>query len=320
MSKGSVLERIKRAKAELEKSGGSYDNNDNIFMDIKEEGTYHVRLINDWVEVHTHFIGNGKFTPVKLYPDRAFEGENRLKKMINCVNFDPRTEIERENKKCVICRLNEVANEIINDRNSGAGEEEINWLKDIRKETFPKTRYLFCCIDRDNPEVSPGKKGIKIVEFPKKLFQQYLNLVEKNQDLDFTSQEGEAPELDIEVTGQGKDAVYSINFVMEGRQVKLTELTDEEKKLKVPDIYQISCQMPKQKPLFDRLNSDVKELIDDFVVEDESNSSEKEESSEKDESPKRRSSADVKTSRMQERESGTRDDEEDNEEKQNVPF
>lgn len=273
--KESVLERLKRAqKAIDENNKGGFDRNENIFLDIKKPGTYRIRFVGEWVQVHSHFIGNGPFTEAKLYPDSAFEGENRLRKFVNCADFDCHSEMPKSKKRCVICQINKTADEIVNDRNVRLDDETIEWLKKVRKTTKAKSRYLFPCIDRDNPEVAPGKKGIKIVEFPIKLFTNLNTLIVKNQDLDFFSYDGEAPELDIDVKGTGKDAIYSVNFVMSGREVKTTVLTDEEKALEVPDLFKIMCKMPSQKALFEKLDNDVKEIIRDFVPEDEDNEDE----------------------------------------------
>lgn len=255
----SMLERINKFK-ERNKSTGSnnFNDNENIFFDLSE-GTHRIRLVRDWVSVHSHWIAPSKFSKITLYEESAFKGENRLKRNVNCPDFDVDTEMTTEEKSCVICKIRAAANDILYSCKD-LDKKQKEYLEDVAYTCAPTERIFFLCIDRDNPEISPGKNGFKIIEFPKPLFEAWAALVEDNKDFDPNSDE-EGVDFIIKKEKDGKRNKYSINYVMKGTSACQTPLTDEEKNYTFHDIKKIMCKMPDQNDLYDKLDPQFQDLI-----------------------------------------------------------
>lgn len=287
----TIAERIKAAQSRLDEDNqGGFDKNEKIFFELSE-GEHHIRLVSQWVEVHSHFIGNTKFTKEKLFPDSAFEGDNHLRKFVTCPDFDPTTEMPAPKSTCVLCYLYNTMNNLINSGSDQLTNEDIEFFKRVRSTSFVRNRHLFLCLDRDNPEIAPGRKGLKIIEFPRKLFQQYLVLLKKNPKLDFASPD-KAPELCITVAGTGKDATYSITYEMDGTEVLTTALTDEERKYQRHDILKIVGKPTSQKLLYEKLRKSIRQLIDDYEVPSEPVDAKKDDDDDDDEPPRKPSRRD----------------------------
>lgn len=275
MAKSSIADRIKnyQKRAKESNSGSSnYNDDENIFFDFTE-GTHRIRLVGQWTTVHSHWIGPSQFSKISFYDESSFKGDNRLKKNINCSNWDPDTETPTEESTCTICKLRSVANDLLYEC-SDLDSKQKKYLENIASEAFPNERTFFLCIDRDNPEIAPGKKGFKIIEFPRALMKNWITLVEQNADFDPTSEE-EGVDFIVTKEKKGKKTEYNINYAMKGLNVCQTPLTDEEKEYTKHDIKKIMGKLPDQDDLFDKLLPEFQELIndgsegDDFAEEPE---------------------------------------------------
>lgn len=259
-----ILDRISKFK-DRNKTSSSRDENEDIFFDFTE-GTHRVRLVREWVCVHSHWIAPSKYSKVKLYDESAFEGEDRLKKSVNCPDFDINTETTTEEKTCVICKLRAAANDILYEHND-LDKDQKTYLENIAHDCYPNERIFFLCIDRDNPEIAPGKKGFKIIEFPKPLMEKLINLIEGNEGYNPTSDE-EGADFIIKKERDKNRMKYDIIYAMRGKEIAQTPLTEEERGYEFHDIKKIMCKMPDQEKLYDRLKPDFRELLKDSGFND----------------------------------------------------
>lgn len=275
-----MLERIKAAQNRLEQQNSFNDSGEKeeIFFKL-EEGEHQIRLVGDgWVTIHSHYY-NTKFSELKLFPDSAFTGENHIKKISACADFDPDTEMNRSEKKCVLCKLRKAANDILyGEDSSSLSSEQKELLGSIAKEAAPTERYFFLCIDRKSPEIAPGKKGLKIIEFPKNLMKQFLTFADKNSDIELFDDE-EGVDLIITKKRDSNKWVYTIDFVRSGRTVAPpSPLTDEEKAYQKHDIKKIMGKVPSQKDIYENLILEFQDMVEfDEEEEEEEEEPQKEE-------------------------------------------
>lgn len=264
-----MLDRIKAFQNRATEQGATpaySGQKEDIFYDFAEGTPNRIRLVGTWITLRSHFIGPSKFNAVKLFKDAAFVGDNPLKKNINCVDFDSETEmpVAAENRECVVCRLHAAANDILFQSGKDLDKDQTDFLNGIAKAAKSRERIFFLCIDRDHPEILPGKKGFKVVEFPKPLFEKFTDLAGQYNDFEFYD---ENDGVDLLVTkrpkpGQQKGFDYSIAVATAGRGFAFTPLTAEEKAYEKPDIRKIFGKKPDQAALLDALTEDCRELVD----------------------------------------------------------
>lgn len=257
-----MIDRIKKFQERTKEQNASrnFSDDENIFFDLNE-GTHRVRLVGDWVCVHSHWIGPSQYSKVQFYSESAFKGDNRLRKNVNCPDFDIDSETINDEKECTICKLRAVANDILFEC-SDLAKDQKKFLENTAHDAQYSERIFFCCIDRDNPEIAPGKKGFKIIEFPKALMEQWMQIVNSNPDLDCNSVE-EGVDFIIIKSKDGKKNKYTIQYAMKGTQICQTPLTEEEKAFERLDIKKIMGKMPDQDTLYDKLLPEFKELLED---------------------------------------------------------
>ena len=255
-----MLERIKKfqQRARENSSSNSYSSDENIFFHLTE-GTHRIRLIGDFVSVHSHWIGPSQYSKAALYEESAFKGDHRIKKNVNCPDFDIDTETPTEERTCTICQLRTAANALLYECPDLDPRQKI-YLESIAYTCAPAERTFFLCIDRGNPEVAPGKKGFKIIEFPRALMDGWIKIVEDNPALDCNSDD-EGVDFIISKTKDGKKNKYAINYAMKGASACQTPLTEEEKGYQKHDIKKIMGKMPDQDILFSKLFPEFQELI-----------------------------------------------------------
>ncbi len=102
---GSVLDKVNKFKATGPRSGGNGPRLRGIFHQWKD-GDNIIRLVGEFLEVRTHFVA-----PVVSRGERglcmpsAFTGEGKLPQVLNCLDWDPKTEQEKAEKTCPICKF-----------------------------------------------------------------------------------------------------------------------------------------------------------------------------------------------------------------------
>lgn len=257
-----MLERILAAQKKQQEEGqGSWNKDENVFFDFSE-GTHRIRLVSEWVTTREHWIAPSKFSKKILFPETAFVGDDKLKKSIFCADFDSDTEMTVNEKTCVVCKLRAAANNILYGSGNSLDKEQRDFLTDVAKECSPMEHYYFLCIDRDNPEIAPGKKGFKIIEFPRALKNAFDEKCKSNPDIDCIS---DTDGVDFVVTKKkdGQKYSYTIDYVIKGRGIAITPLTEEEKNYQRPDIKKIKCKLPDQDQIFRNMYEEFSQLISD---------------------------------------------------------
>jgi len=264
----SIIEQKKKNEELEPKSSGGYDNEDIWFKFT--EGNHRVRLLKDGAFiVRDHWVAPSKFTPIELFPASAFEGDNALKKSIRCADFDIDTTMLKSEKECLICKLRKAVNNVLYDSKTSFSAKEKEYLTNVAKACAPQERYFFLGIDRDNPEVAPGKKGYKIIEFPKglyKLFQDAYMDSDGENSLFNCDDDEQGFDIIISKKKDGSKWIYAVKFAMNGRSVAMTPLTDEERDYKMPDLKKIFSKIPDQSIIYDALKSEFQDFLSDEVT------------------------------------------------------
>ena len=257
-----MLDRIRAAQQRLETSGASSSGEkEEIFFNLSE-GVHRVRLVGEWTTIHSHWIGNSQYTQVQLFPDSAFAGENKIKKIIACADFNPETELPTKEKTCVLCKLRKEANDMLYSQDSDLDKEQKEYLQKIAREATASERYFFLCIDRDSPEIAPGKKGLKIIEFPLPLMKLFFGLAKDDTDI---VSDNDGVDLIIEKTKAKKGYSYTLKCAQEGRNIVTSPLTTEEMEYQRHDIKKIMGKLPDQMEIYKHLLPDFQELIEEPV-------------------------------------------------------
>lgn len=254
-------EQERREEEKAHKKGGAFEKRDIWFKWVKKEHV--IRLVGDCLVSHRHWIGPSTFNDVEIYDEDHFSGDNRLPYQINCGNWDIEKEME-ENGKCAICRLREIASEIIySEDGKKLDEKNKKFFKDLRYKCDVKTRYFFNCIDRSNPYVTEDKKfGYKIIELPYELMDGLLALSTSLTGVDLSSAT-DGIDLKITKSGGGSEGKvkYSIMPVMTGLSIKATPLTEQEKEAELNDLAIICGKQVDQAELASKLKDDIRELL-----------------------------------------------------------
>lgn len=257
-------EQQRREDAKKAKGSGGYTKTDSFFKWTKNEHT--IRLVGDFIIAKSHWIGPSKFNSVSLFDDKLFVGEDKLPHQINCNNWDIDTEVEDKSCGCVICKLRKVAGDILySEEGKALDEKDKKFFKDLKYKCDARTRYWFNCIDRDNPFVDEAKtiRGYKAIEIPSDMFEGILALSEKLSGVDLTSPDGGIDLVISKSGGDGSPVKYSVLPKMEGLTVKSSPLTEQEQEMELLDLKKIFGKKQDQDVLFEKLNDDIKSLIDE---------------------------------------------------------
>lgn len=214
-------------------SGQSFEKKDIWFKwDGKDERT--IRLVGDFKWNRHHWIGKSKFAgknDVDLFEEDAFKGDNKLPNQIVCGNWDMSTESVSDNG-CAVCELLKKTENCLKKYGKDLDEQQKQNFKDIITKCKPKDNYYFLCIDRDNPYITEGEKGFKIIQMPLTLLTAITELSSKLTEIDLTSDE-DGIDIVIKKTppasGKGRTE-YSVTPVFSGLTIKKTPLTEEELK------------------------------------------------------------------------------------------
>lgn len=257
-------EQAKREEAKKAKSGNNFQKMDIWFKWTKNEHT--IRLAGDFIVVNSHWIGPSAFNAVKLYDEKFFVGEDKLPYQINCNNWDVETETEDKKGECVICKLRKIAGDILySEEGKALDEKDKKFFKDLKYKCDSRKRYFFNCIDRDDPYIDEAKtiKGYKIIEVPYSLMDSILALSEKLSGVDIASEDGGIDLVISKSGGDGSPVKYNVLPKMDGLTVKSTPLDEQEKEMKLNDLKTIFGKKQDPEVLFDKLNEDIKMLLDD---------------------------------------------------------
>lgn len=261
------LERIKRIRATMNSSGSSGN--------LRFRGIYHtwrsenvIRLVGECLETRTHFIAaSTKSGSRGLCTADAFV-DKKLRSIINCFDWDVAHEQPTAVKTCPICRLNAIANALTRKNSTQQlTEEERKFFKNLGSNTYPRRSFKWNIIDRLDPliiqlvdDTEQQVKGLKIVTMGSETFRDVSGIFDQCQFNIASPEEG----IDIKVTkssNKGKES-YSATAVLEGRNLKVTPLTPEERGWKVHDLKAIcGWQSCKPEDVVNFLHPDLRELL-----------------------------------------------------------
>lgn len=235
---GSLLEHgnrtLKRIEQDNSRNVSGNFTKENLWFDWGTEDEHVIRLVGDYREVHSHWIGASKFgKDIAILKPSAFTGDNKVSMNVACENWDPDTETLDEGA-CPVCRLAKNAEQMLKQYANELDDADKETFKAIRRKCSVKITYLFKCIDRENPYLDDEKtrKGYKIIKMPQELFTAILEMARKIKGVEIASvDEG----IDITIkrqkpaNGQKGKTTYTASPVYDGMTVKQSPLTEEEK-------------------------------------------------------------------------------------------
>lgn len=264
----SVLERLAKVQA-ARPQGGSGSRVKGIFHQWKD-GTNRIRLAGDFVEVRTHFIApSPKRKDRGLCLAAAFQGDDKIPQVINCLNWDIAMERPKKDKTCPICKLNAVARAVLTENPS---DEEKKFFEALRAATRATSTLKWNIIDRDDPFViatDNGKEekvlGYKIASVGPEAANDIFGIF-KQVGYDINDP---ARGIDIEVIRDSKGArtTYSARAVVEGTSLKVTPLTKEELALELHDLKVRCGKLVEADKIVDALHEDLRDIIAVNVTE-----------------------------------------------------
>lgn len=209
---------------------------DNIWFNWGKSDEHTIRLVGDYVTLHTHWIGEsmfGKEQDIAILNASAFKGDDKIPAQVACGNWDVETETLSGEDNCPVCRLMTNADLMLRKHAKDLSPEDTENLKKIRAKCRPKDSYLFKIIDRDNPYVDDqkSKKGYKIFRITNDL---RALIVDLGATFEKKGVFINSPDTGIDIVVKrikkvGKPGyTYSVTQAMDGLSVKQTPLTAEE--------------------------------------------------------------------------------------------
>lgn len=269
MSK-NVMDKIKRMKQRQASKGGNFSKTTGIFHNFDQPESV-IRLLGSFLQVNVHFIAPSKMAKLKsrgICPADAFDRnrDNKLPMMINCLNWDLEKEEWKKDKICPVCRLNTIAYKALKE--GGLSADDKKFFESLKADSRTNTKLKWNILDRDDPFVTQtdedGNKtqvlGVKIAN----IGMQAWGDIEKIFDqvgFDITdSDEG----IDIKVIRtDGQKTSYSAQAVLEGRNLKVTPLTDEERELKPHDLIMVCGKQTEREQILEFMHDDLRELLNE---------------------------------------------------------
>lgn len=265
----SVLERLAKVQA-ARPQGGNQSRMKGIFHQWKE-GVNRIRLVGDFVEVRTHFIApSPKRKDRGLCQAVAFQGDNKLPQVCNCLNWDIGMERPKKDKGCPVCKLNAVARAVLTEK---PGEEEKKFFESLRAATRATSTLKWNILDRDDPfliSTDNGKEekvlGYKIASIGPEAANDIFGIF-KQVGYDINDPDRG---IDIEVTkdSKGPRTTYSARAVIEGVSLKVTPLTAEERKLELHDLKVRCGKLVDADKIMDAFHDDLRDILKVNVSEE----------------------------------------------------
>lgn len=266
----SVLDRLAKVQA-ARPQGGQGGRMKGIFHQWKD-GSNKLRLAGDFVEVRTHFIApSPKRKDRGLCQAGAFQGDEKLPQVINCLNWDIALERPKKEKTCPICKLNAVARAVLTENPS---DEEKKFFEALRQATRATSTLKWNILDRDDPFVvlqDNGKEekvlGFKIASVGPEAANDIFGIF-KQVGYDINDPDRG---LDIEVIRDSKGArtTYSARLIIAGSPpaALVTPFTAEERKLELHDLKARCGKQVDSDKIVDALHEDLRDIISVNVQE-----------------------------------------------------
>jgi hypothetical protein len=267
----SVLDKLSKVQA-ARPQGGAFARVKGIFHQWKV-GNNRLRLAGEFTEVRTHFIAPSHSPKRKdrgLCLSVAFQGDDKLPQVINCLNWDIAMERPKKEKICPVCKLNAVARAILAEK---PNPEEKAFFEGLRQATRATSTLKWNVLDRDDPFVevdNNGKAekvlGFKIASIGPEAATDILGIFKQ---VGYDIQDPDKG-IDIEVTRDdgGQRTTYSARAVIEGTSLKVTPFTKEERALVLNDLKVRCGKQVEASKILDSLHEDLRQILNVDVVED----------------------------------------------------
>jgi len=262
-----TMDKIRKLRASRPKGGGN-GRLKGIFHQWKE-GDNEVRLVGPFVETKTHFLA-----PVPKRGERglcgsaAFNGDDKIPQVINCLNWDSKLEEEKVGQ-CPICRLGDLAHQALKE--DGIEEKEKKALEKLRRDCRARTQLKWNILDREDPyvlSVSDGNErrvlGYKIATVGMEAWSDIEGIFDQ-MGFDISDPE-EGLDITVNRGHNGTRVSYSaqacIDTSVKPPTAKVTPLTVEEKALTLNDIQVICGKSIEASRIIDALHEDYREFLE----------------------------------------------------------
>lgn len=262
----STLDKIRKLRASRPKGGGG-SRLRGIFHQWKD-GDNIVRLVGQFFETKTHFIAPApKRGERGLCQASAFQGNDKMPQVINCLNWDTKTEEERHGN-CPICRLGDLAHQVLQDE---CTDDEKKMFEKLRRDCNARTQLKWNILDRDDPyvlSVDNGSEqqvlGYKIASVGMEAWEDIEGIFDQ-MGFDISDPE-EGLDICVNKGHNGTRTQYSAKAVIDKTKkppvAKVTPLTAEESALTLHDLKTICGKYVDEQRILDALHEDYRELLE----------------------------------------------------------
>jgi len=270
MSK-SVLEKIKKLR-ESRPQPQNWARHKDIFYEF-QKGDNPIRLVGEFLQQKIHFIApNKRFKDRGLCIADAFEGEDRIPKMISCLDWNTDEEQPTAEKTCPICHLHRIVKKVLREGGSSVEPQDRQYLEKLQKDSGVGTSLKWNVIDRRDPHVTEvdengnEKKvlGYKVINIGMEAWYD-IDSIFRQLDRDISDPE-EGVDINIIQDHNGVRTCYSAQVVMDGVQAKCTPLTEAERQLTLHDLKRLVGRQISAKQVIDALHDDIREILADSGV------------------------------------------------------
>jgi hypothetical protein len=259
----------RQERQDRQSKGGGYTK---VFHSWKL-GVNRVRLVGDFVEVKTHYLGSENQT-VAIMKSNAFDkkgNDKHIPMIVNCANWDMKNgRFMSEGGTCPICALNRIAKAALKNKSTnGLTEADIKVFEGIKSATSARTSLKWTIIDRDNPNVVKVDETGKETSIPGFKIATITSEIQKGI-LDIGNQMGDVSDIDSGVdliVTQSKvnnktGYTVSASFDMATKSLKVTPLTAEERAMAKVDLDSICGKPTDRTLLIENLAQDYRELLE----------------------------------------------------------
>lgn len=195
-----------------------------------EKGDQTVRFVGNFFTAGHHYIGNGgKLSYLKLFDDTAFDkkAEKHIGKKIVCANWDFEKSEHIWEGPCIICQLNNIARAIMRSPQykTQSTDDQARWQA-LKSKTGVKTEHNWNAIARGKPDL----KAYLMATLNNELFGSLMTSVHAKWEPRYFAGIEDGVDVCVNLAeAEGGKIKYSAALAINGVQVALSPLTDDEK-------------------------------------------------------------------------------------------
>jgi hypothetical protein len=271
-----VLDKIKKFKNSRPRNDGGRSKIMGLWHDF-QDGSNELRLVSggshEFLEVRSHFICPApKRGERGLCQAEAFNGDDKIPKVVNCPDWDIEMEEERSKKTCPVCRLFRLAKEALVElkKEDDPDKKDVDYFEKIVELARPRTSLKWNVFDREKPNVivvdengnEKKQKGLKIASFGMEAWNDIEGIFEQcGFDI---SDPVEGVDINVIKGHNGARIAYSAQVKLEGTSVKVTPFDEDEREIasKPHDLLAICGKQTDSKAIQDALHGDYAELLE----------------------------------------------------------